>query len=200
MNSYNKAKNYVHCHRITRLCFDKNNKLTDLDRNLYEKDQDYISSLIRKPSAFNKLTGAGMVLYPPQCFDKEVFNIKLFERLAPTSDDIWFHLQALRNGFKVKVVENNLLTLNCIDGTQDVGLCQVNDASDGFFNIHLNAVYNYYSDLKEMFLFDNKNNLKIIHYCRICKLLQNIFSIKRNNRNTHTIITIFGVKFQLKNF
>lgn len=40
--------------------------------------------------------GYGGVLYPPGAFDEEVFNEKVFMRLCPYADDIWFFAMALK--------------------------------------------------------------------------------------------------------
>ncbi|MDR0311290.1 MAG: glycosyltransferase [Acidobacteriota bacterium] len=42
-------------------------------------------------------TGVGGALYPPYCFYKEITNKKLFTRLAPNADDIWFWAMAVIN-------------------------------------------------------------------------------------------------------
>lgn len=199
VNAYKKGKNNLYCHRITRICFDKNQKITNLSRSLYENGNNYFSPLIRKSSAFNKLSGGAMTLYPPRCFDDEIFNVDLFMSLAPTSDDIWFYLQALRRGFKVRVVENNWLTLNYIDGTQSIGLCHINDTNNNeIFNIHLNRVYEYYPELRQIFLEDAKENKKIITFCKISKLLQKIFSVEKDSRGTHTLIVICGIRMKIR--
>lgn len=46
---------------------------------------------------YNFFTGVGGVLYPPNCFDSEVFNYEKFSKLAPYADDIWFNAMALKN-------------------------------------------------------------------------------------------------------
>ena len=51
-------------------------------------------------SPLNFPTGVGGVLYPPQCFNKEVFNDKVFMDICPNADDIWFFAMALLNGTK----------------------------------------------------------------------------------------------------
>lgn len=41
--------------------------------------------------------GVGGVLYPPDCFHPDVFNMDKAMALAPSSDDIWFKVMAWRN-------------------------------------------------------------------------------------------------------
>ena len=199
IKEYDKNKKYILCHRITRLYFDKNKKLTNLNRAIYENGKKYPTKLIRKASAFNKLTGCGMVLYPPHCFTNDVFEKELFMSLAPTSDDIWFHLQALRNGYKVKVVKSNYLGLKCIENTQAVALCNINDANvNGNFNKHLLNVYNYYPELKKIFIKDNRENQTIIFICRMVKLLNKAFTVKNSKNRANKVYTILGIKISIK--
>ena len=60
------------------------------------------------PSSLNFFTGVGGVLYPAHCFNKEIFNEKVFMNLCPHADDIWFYAMALLNDFTVaKVFTHN---------------------------------------------------------------------------------------------
>lgn len=119
---------------------------------------------MRKANAFNKLSGGAGCLYPPKCFKEEIFDENIFLNIAPTSDDIWFYLHALRNNYKVKVCSNNLSGLKYIPNTQDVGLCKINDSNNNrIFHQHLNAIYNFYPELKLISNKDNKRNNKVIN-------------------------------------
>jgi len=42
-------------------------------------------------------TGIGGILYPPKCFYEDIVNKKLFMKLAPKADDIWFWAMAVIN-------------------------------------------------------------------------------------------------------
>lgn len=48
------------------------------------------------PSILNFSTGAGGVLYPPQCFHEDITNNSLFSKYAPKGDDIWFKAMTLK--------------------------------------------------------------------------------------------------------
>ena len=48
------------------------------------------------PSILNFSTGAGGVLYPPQCFHEDITNTSLFSKYAPKGDDIWFKAMTLK--------------------------------------------------------------------------------------------------------
>lgn len=49
----------------------------------------------------NVPTGVGGVLYPPHILKKEMLNVELFTRIAPTTDDIWFWAAATANNVPV---------------------------------------------------------------------------------------------------
>ncbi len=51
---------------------------------------------------YNELfpTGVGGVLYPPNSLHKDVSNKELFQKLAPTADDVWFWVMAKMNNTK----------------------------------------------------------------------------------------------------
>ena len=52
----------------------------------------------------NFLTGCGGVLYPPGCFDQEVFNKKVYLTICPYADDIWFTAMAIYSGTPINKV------------------------------------------------------------------------------------------------
>lgn len=59
----------------------------------------------------NFLTGVGGVLYPPNCFRKEVLREDIFLKNAPFADDIWLWVMALLSNKKIRVVKNHIDTL-----------------------------------------------------------------------------------------
>lgn len=46
----------------------------------------------------NIQTGVGGVLYPPDALKRDMIDVELFTRIAPTTDDIWFWAAAVANG------------------------------------------------------------------------------------------------------
>lgn len=58
---------------------------------------------ITKPdiSTLNFLTGIGGVLYPPHCLSEEVFNERVFLKICPYADDVWFYAMALLHGTEI---------------------------------------------------------------------------------------------------
>ena len=161
-NSYKKEPQYIHCHRITRLsCFNDTFKI--VSRNFYTDTNGKYWEELCKPSAYNKLSGGAGTLFPPHCFDKDVLAEEKFMTLAPTSDDMWFWLMGLLNGYKVKVAANNQYVLKYVQGTQETSLCRVNDVQNHkIFYRHLHNILSvYHTKLKPYFVQDAADNQKI---------------------------------------
>ncbi|MDR0330937.1 MAG: hypothetical protein LBH93_04420 [Chitinispirillales bacterium] len=57
-----------------------------------------------RPKFGNLQTGVGGVLYPPNSLMPEMLDPKLFTKMAPTTDDIWFWAAAVANGVKLAPV------------------------------------------------------------------------------------------------
>ena len=76
--------------RMHRIKLDKNGlPLSYLDWEQCINDEE--------PSALNFPTGVGGILYPPNCFNEEVFNSDVFMDICPKADDIWFYCMAKIN-------------------------------------------------------------------------------------------------------
>lgn len=138
--SYKAHTNEIHSSMITRLC-----KKNDC---FYELSEEFIPDDTNRSSFFNKVLGAGGVLYPPDSLNKEVLNIGVAKRLAPTSDDIWFWGMAVLNRTKIRLVENGLKKHIYVPHSQDgEALTKINDTGDEKrpFYIHLNAVISEYN-------------------------------------------------------
>jgi SAM-dependent methyltransferase len=74
-------------------------------------------------------TGAGGVLYPPNCFYKDILKEELFLSLAPNADDIWFKAMTLKNNRKSKILSQNnkeFANIFTIEGTQENSLYHTN--------------------------------------------------------------------------
>tara|TARA_B100001063_G_scaffold244703_1_gene278210 strand:+ start:107 stop:979 length:873 start_codon:yes stop_codon:yes gene_type:complete len=56
----------------------------------------------KKNTKYAFFTGTGGVLYPPNCFYKDVLKIKYFKKLAPLGDDIWLNWMARLRGTNVR--------------------------------------------------------------------------------------------------
>ena len=77
----------------------KNGKL--LPYNEWELDTNILCSIIFP-------TGAGGVLYPAHSLNTEITDEKIFMKLAPNADDVWFFFMAYLNRTKVIKCDTNL--------------------------------------------------------------------------------------------
>lgn len=101
--SYITYPNDIQVHRAHRVLLNKNEIMP------YEKWEKHVSEESARFDNF--LTGVGGVLYPPNCFKKEVLREDLFLKLAPTADDVWLWIMALLNNRKIRVVKNHIKIL-----------------------------------------------------------------------------------------
>ena len=97
--SYKKNPDCISTHRAHRIV--KNNKGNILPYDSWIKE---IAS--REINYDNFLTSGAGVLFPPNCFNSEVFNTENIEKLCPYADDIWFWGMGVLNNRKVKIVKN----------------------------------------------------------------------------------------------
>lgn len=115
------------------------------------------------PSVFNKLRGGSGALYPPGCMSADIFDEEKFMRLAPTSDDLYFFICALRNGYKVAVPREGKHKCNIVDGTQETALSKINDARGGeCFTQHLHNLTKGDERLLKRFREEHDSNLNIL--------------------------------------
>ena len=142
--TYLKNPKDIPAHRVTQFIYKKNNFHINAGGKHYYK----------KPSFLNKVTGVGGVLYFPDCFYKDILNEELFMKLAPTNDDIWFQLQAVLKGTRIRVVENPNIKLNYVRNSQNVGLYKINDNGEKLFWKDFHRMLNYYKELKTILIND----------------------------------------------
>lgn len=93
-----KYPDYIIAHRAKRLKLDKPYKKWSKYRwydFIFKKDYAALDNLF---------TGVGGVLYPPGCLKRDMLDEKLFTRIAPTTDDIWFWAAAVANDTKIMPV------------------------------------------------------------------------------------------------
>lgn len=104
----------IHVHRAHRVIYE-NNKIYP-----YEKWQKHVKE--ENARFDNFLTGVGGVIYPPNCFSKEVFRKDVFLNYSPFADDIWLWMMALISNRKIRVVKNHIPTLTCTDFLGQIGI------------------------------------------------------------------------------
>ena len=155
-NCWKNNKDCVVCHRAHRVGTD-NMKIAP-----YYKWKKCITE--NKSSFYNFFTGAGGVLYPPNCFYKDIDNEELFMKLAPNADDIWFWAMAVLNDKKIKVVDDepfrNLIYVNSereVGLNNDFTLCSLN-VRENKNDIQFENITNYYPQIMEKLLEEEKQN------------------------------------------
>ncbi|PWL38285.1 zinc-binding alcohol dehydrogenase [Flagellimonas aquimarina] len=74
--------------------------------------------------------GAGGTLYPIHCLDNQVYDQKLFMKLAPKADDLWFKAMGLLKGTKSIKAEDSGKEPIPIWGSQKVSLKKTNITED----------------------------------------------------------------------
>ena len=177
--SHIKHKNSVICHRGHYILCDKNKNI--LPYKKWRHDCNF-----KKPTYNILQTGVGAVLYPPNCFYKDILNEKLFMDLTYDADDLWFWTMALLKGTKIYVAKNKINKINYIDGTQETALWHQNVDNSGN-DKKLQKLIKHYPTL----LHRLKKKYPVNSFS------ENIFSIK--NIAPHKVITVLGLKLKLKN-
>ena len=128
------------CGRGHKMLFDKNNKLISYNNWIIDSD-DFIESYDILP------TGVCGVLYPPNCFYKDIQNEELFISLAPNADDIWFKAMTLLNNRKSKIlnqIQKEFSKQTLIEKTQENALYFQN-VKQGLNDIYLKKVFYHYN-------------------------------------------------------
>ncbi len=76
----------------------------------------------REASICNVAVGAGGVLYPAPFLAVLKQAGEGFMQCCPATDDLWLHLQALRNGYRVRLISASPAHFPVIAGSQPAGL------------------------------------------------------------------------------
>lgn len=147
-NSYQQTPECIICHRGHRISW---NPFTQkpLRYKTWKKAIDGESISFK-----NFQTGAGGVLYPPNCFYKDITNIELFTELAPNADDIWFWAMSVLNNRKIKIPKNNITELTYVNPDRDRGLSggltlfSLN--KKGGNDMQMEKVLNHYPQIKKI--------------------------------------------------
>lgn len=87
-------------------------RLRTIDLGAGGKPASYVNwgYYLRNTEVDSKLlfpTTGGGVIFPPNCFNQEVFNQNAFMALCPYADDVWFYAMGLLNGTQVIPVYTN---------------------------------------------------------------------------------------------
>ena len=120
VTSYLHFPNAVSAVRTHLMMLDNDGKVTP-----YYKWPKEFSGVLCKPSMQLFATSGAGTLYPPECMDKEVFNMENIKSLAPNADDMWLKVMQLKNGTPVVLAKRNK-DLVFVPETQEVALYHSN--------------------------------------------------------------------------
>ncbi len=123
VSSYFVNPNYIYYNRGHKIKFIS-------DKHIEEYNNWEWNSISLEASPLNFPTGVGGILYPPKCFNEEVFNEEVFFDICMFADDVWFKAMALLNGTQSKkVYTRNIKGEEYIENPneQDLGLGSVNN-------------------------------------------------------------------------
>lgn len=97
----------------------------------------------KKPSFSLLATGFGGVLYPPNNFDKEIFNINNLKQLSYNADDIWLKFMQIKSGIPVVWVPSRHLIPIEIKNYKDTGL-NLTNVHQNQNDIYIEKLSNFY--------------------------------------------------------
>ena len=115
---HKKNPNTVVCYRYTKLSFDRTGNIKPYNKWTFDY-QGNEKCMNVQPA------GVGGVLYPPDCFHKDVLRVDLFTKLSPTADDVWFRVMTLLNGIPCKRVRFGIKAIP-LHNNQDSALKYIN--------------------------------------------------------------------------
>ena len=110
---------------------------------------DFLFNRIYK-SFMNLQTGVGGVLYPPHSLQKDMLDVDLFSKIAPSTDDLWFWAAAVANGFPVVPVPFGRNKPHGLNKPKELSLKTTNFKGKTDRNVlALNAILERYPDIKK---------------------------------------------------
>jgi len=145
VNAYRKNPKMIYCTRMHRMKFINRSKLDKYKKWIWNYE-DFDTSPLNFP------TGVGGVLYPPNCFNNEVFNENVFLDICKYADDVWFKAMALLNNTSSQRIfihnkgDGDLIPTVNIEDTQ---LSNINIAKS-LNDIQLKAVFSKYNLYKRL--------------------------------------------------
>ncbi len=146
---YRRNENDIIAHRVRKIEINDKGEIDDYNNwSLNENPNDY--------SYLNLPTGAGGVLYPPNCFYKDVLDDKIFKSRCRYSDDIWLWAMAVLNHKKIKTPKNKLnselIYINPArekNLTNECSLSKIN-VLKGYNNTQFNSIIDKYPQILDI--------------------------------------------------
>lgn len=121
--AHKKYPNAIICNRGHKINFDKGIVLDYKNWN-----HNYFS---KAPSFLAVATGVGGVLYPPNSYHQDIFDIPNLKKLCFFADDMWLKIHTLRKNTKVMSLRTFSRDLINVGYTQNVKLVQHNSIEGG---------------------------------------------------------------------
>jgi hypothetical protein len=140
LNAYKNNPKLIHSLRVHRMKLKSGKRLEKYEKWIQDYEKCDISPL-------NFPTGVGGVLYPPNCFNNEVFNKEVFLDICRHADDVWFKAMALLNNFmSVKIPTHNKNGKDYLSNrnVQDTALAFVNIRKK-MNDVQIRAVFDKYN-------------------------------------------------------
>lgn len=137
VNLHNEYANSIIANRVHGMTFNNEGKL-----GLYENwKHNYKTSNYDEIPLF--LTGVGGVLYPPNSFNKDLFEKNIFGQICKYADDVWLTINAYRSGTSIKTNDKFNKDFISISKSSKVRLLNHNSKSGGN-DKQLRAVLNHF--------------------------------------------------------
>ena len=136
-HSFLTAPEHIHCHLARMMKKDSSNKVAPYAK--WSKGYEYFEG--PSPNIFPFTVGG--CLFPPNIFSDEVFNAKVFLKLCPYQDDLWFKAMALLNNINCTKVRPFSIGFPQIRNTQQESLFQYN-VLEGGNDRAVKAVFDHY--------------------------------------------------------
>ena len=145
---YRRNENEIIAHRVRKIKFDEKGNVDDYNNWMLNTDEDDYSYL-------NLPTGAGGVLYPPNCFYKDVMNKDIFTSRCRYSDDIWLWAMAILNHKKIKTPKVRLESLIYVNPAREKNLTNERNLSTlnvlkGYNNTQMSNIIDKYPQILEI--------------------------------------------------
>lgn len=125
------------CYRAHKITLTEDNLIKDY------KEWDHGANNYEGPDQLLMATGCGGVLYPPNCLDSEVFNVKAIKELSPDADDIWLKCMSILKGTTTVKVHPSYTNMFSTPGSSESGLAKTN-VIEGHNDIQLRKIIRRY--------------------------------------------------------
>ncbi len=127
---------------------------------------------LASPQPLRMMLGIGAVLYPPSCLDAIVTDMRLFQKLCPTNDDIWFWYCAAKRGTPILRVPNAINRPKMIAATSIGALSATNEVKGDEVNReYIQRIGNYDPNFAKQLYAVHSRHLPQIVCARVCRLL-----------------------------